>query len=97
MGVRRTSTHFSLFTCPAVIGKQSIFSVVVSGKVAKRAVVRNKIRRRAYSIIRAALPNMVGGKKVIIFARAGAHNLSYPETAKEIKELLIAARLATFL
>lgn len=95
-GVRRTSTHFSLFVCPAVVGKQSIFSVVVSGKVAKRAVVRNKIRRRVYSIIRAVSPNIASGQKIIVFARAGSHDLSYSATATEIKELLTAARLTTF-
>lgn len=42
------------------------FSVVISKKVLKSAVKRNRVRRRIYEIIRLELPHIRGGFDVVI-------------------------------
>ena len=56
-----TAARSHLFTVKYVTNahrKHSRFSIVVSKKVYKGAVGRNRIRRRLYEIIRAELPKM---------------------------------------
>lgn len=50
------------------------FAVVVSSKVSKKAVIRNRIRRRAWSTI-ASLDTSLGGNLDIVF-------VSLPEAAR---------------
>ena len=46
--------------------KHSRFAVVVSKKVHKSAVGRNRIRRRIYEIVRQELPNIVSPHDVVL-------------------------------
>jgi ribonuclease P protein component len=46
--------------------KQPRFSVVVSKKVLKSAVGRNRVRRRVYEIIRRELPEFTGVSDVVV-------------------------------
>ena len=63
-------------------------SVVVSKKVEKSAVKRNKIRRRLYDILRRHKD--AGGKSgiYIIIVKGGANKLSYKELKKELLEII---------
>lgn len=64
----------------------SSFSVVVAKKVAKTAVSRNKIRRRAYSIL-AKLP-----KKpyfMAFFAKKGVEKAAFAEVRSELESLVV--------
>jgi ribonuclease P protein component len=49
------SEHFILKTAPSATAKAA---VSVSKKVSKSAVVRNRVRRRAYASLRAILPSL---------------------------------------
>jgi ribonuclease P protein component len=59
------------------------FSIVVSKKVMKSAVGRNRIRRRLYEVIRGELPHIHGVHDVVVIA-ISAELLSLP--ADELKE-----------
>ena len=69
------------------------FAVVVSKKVHKSAVGRNKIRRRIYEIIRAELLRLKTSDTVIIVVSSEVLNMSYQELAHEISELFTSANL----
>lgn len=60
-------------------------SVVVSKKVAKTAVLRNKIRRRAYEVV-AKLPKKP--YSIILFAKKGAEKATFKELEAQISEIL---------
>lgn len=55
-GVAKRSRFFTVKTTPNKRRKTSRFAVVVSKKVHKSAVGRNRMRRRIYEIIRHQLP-----------------------------------------
>lgn len=62
--------------------------VVVSLKVSKRAVVRNRIRRRIQAAIRELLPQMAPSWKVVVIARPGLIQCNYQEILQQLKQLL---------
>jgi ribonuclease P protein component len=70
------------------------FAVVVSKKVLKNAVGRNRIRRRVYELIRAELPNI---KKPVdcIFVIYGreVYDMPFLELKKLVKGLLTEATI----
>lgn len=63
-------------------------SVVVSKKVAKTAVLRNKIRRRVYSVVGKELKNSKNPYFLIFFAKKGAEKASFNDQKLEILNLL---------
>jgi ribonuclease P protein component len=63
-------------------------SVVVSKKVAKRAVDRNKLRRRIYGVLYTDLKGKEVHATVIVIAKQGLLSLSRKETALQVRELL---------
>jgi ribonuclease P protein component len=73
--------------------KPSQFAMVVSKKVAKIAVVRNKLRRRGYRAIEQALPDLKAGYFVVIFFKKGTSELDVPTTQQKITEILKKAKL----
>lgn len=60
--------------------KHSRFAVVISKKVMKSAVRRNRIRRRVYEIIRQELPHLQAGRDVACIIVSG-EVLSLPHEA----------------
>lgn len=64
--------------------KSTHFGVVVSKKIAKTAVLRNKIRRRAYSILRKTIKNPYFA---ILFAKKGVEKATFIETELDIQKL----------
>lgn len=65
--------------------KLTHFSVVVSKKVAKTAVSRNKIRRRAYSVLG---KNVKNPYFIILFGKKGVEKATFAEVEADIKKLL---------
>ncbi len=62
--------HSSFFTLKVLKkDSKSLFSVSVSKKVAKSAVLRNKIRRRIYSVIRSIENKIKDGFYIILIAK----------------------------
>lgn len=68
--------------------KPTIFSFVVSKKVATRAVDRNKLKRRARAIVRELLPQIKDNQACLLFFKKEARGLSYQELKKVIYDLL---------
>ena len=74
--------------------KSSRFAVVVSKKVHKSAVGRNRIRRRIYEIIRNELPNVIEHQDVaIIVTSAEVIALPHDELFTSLRDLLGQAGL----
>jgi ribonuclease P protein component len=74
--------------------KNSRFAVVVSKKVHKSAVGRNRIRRRIYEVIRQELPNFRSAHDVVVMVFS-SEVLSLPaeELTETIKQLFTQADL----
>ncbi len=67
---------------------QSSFSVVVSKAVSKKAVERNKLRRRIYSIITKLKNRVTPGYQAAFFVKKEAAALSFKKLEQEISALL---------
>jgi ribonuclease P protein component len=64
------------------------FAFIVSTKISKEAVVRNKIKRRLREIIHKRLPAIKSGFDCIVVTRSGIEKLSYREMEEKIEEIL---------
>ncbi|MEK7461603.1 MAG: ribonuclease P protein component [Patescibacteria group bacterium] len=62
-------------------------SVSVSKKISKKAVIRNKIRRRVYSVIREFLPKL-SNNLYLLTARPGAEKVKGEELKIELLKLI---------
>ncbi|MEK7133378.1 MAG: ribonuclease P protein component [Patescibacteria group bacterium] len=71
----------------------SKFACVISKKAGKKAITRNKLRRRSYSIINHYLPDLKERWNVILVFKKGAAELSYSELEKKILEIFKKANL----
>lgn len=70
------------------------FAVVVSKKVHKSAVGRNRIRRRFYEVVREQLPHMKTGVDIVIIVVSGeALSLSIDGISENLKQLFHEAGL----
>lgn len=74
--------------------RHSRFSVVISKKVLKSAVRRNRVRRRIYEIIRHELPNLKPKHDLaVIIVSPDAISLTHGDLKTSIKQLLSQADL----
>jgi len=69
------------------------FGFVVSQKVSKRATVRNKVRRRLASAVRAEAKNTKAGADVVIIALSGIEKKEFSEVKEAVKNTLIKSGL----
>ena len=72
---------------------QSRWGFVVSKKVDKRAVIRNKIKRRLRAMVRQNLTHLKGGFDVMVLTRAEIKNLTYQQLKEKFLSLLKRADL----
>lgn len=73
--------------------KNPRFAFVVSNAVSKRAVIRNKIRRRMRAIIFQNLSKIKENFDVTIMASPQALHKNYKEIQQTLQELLLKSRL----
>lgn len=73
--------------------KNSKFSFSVSKKVAKGAVLRNKLRHRGYSAIKEFLEGIQPGFLCVFVFKKGSGDESYLGIRDQIKELLVKSKL----
>lgn len=77
--------------------KNPRIAVVVSKKIIKSAVGRNRIRRRIYEYIRLRLGDLNNTYDVVLIASsAELQNMPYSELSDQINSLLEAAHLVKF-
>jgi len=91
-GARYHSPHLSLCVLWKATNTRQ-FAFVVSKKILRLAVTRNKVRRRGYAIVRGlkeeVSPSIVGA----FFFKKGAERLLFVALKQEIRDLLRQARL----
>lgn len=75
------------------MARNSRFAIVVSKKIAKTAISRNKARRRVYSIVKDLIPKFVFKQNVIIILKKSVENKSHDELKKEIEEIFVKCGL----
>ena len=68
--------------------KESRFGFIVSQKVSKKAVLRNKIKRRLRDIIKRNIKDIKNGMDVVIIVLTGLEKKSFLEI-KEILNILL--------
>lgn len=67
-------------------GDKPQFSIVTSTKLAKKAVDRNKLKRRIYEAIRMNMPEKLP-LKIVIIPKKRTLNVEYEEIDKDVKNL----------
>jgi ribonuclease P protein component len=84
VGKRFNSPHFNLIYTPY---DKTKVSVVAGKKVAKGAVDRNRLRRRAYAVLFRTCPSLPTGIYIVIY-KSGALQVDRKELAEELGTLL---------
>lgn len=84
--------HFMLKVLPSE-QKESRFAVSVSKKVAPTAVLRNRTRRRVYSVLRNYVSRVKTGLNIAFVAKNGAQNLQGKVLIAEIESAFTRAGL----
>lgn len=69
------------------------FSVIISQKVNKKAVCRNKIRRRIYSIIKKNFNNLKIKADIVITIKIDIKDKSFKEVEEIIEKIFIKAKI----
>ena len=67
--------------------------LVISRKVSKKAVVRNKIKRQMRAILRSFLSTLKGGGSLIFIAKKSLLDSNYHELERDIRTLLSKSKL----
>lgn len=70
-----------------VSGRPSAFSFIVSGKNVKKAVDRNKLKRRGRAIVFKLFPRLKEGVSGLIFFNQDSQNMNFSSLEKEITAL----------
>lgn len=69
------------------------FSFVISTKVDKKAVVRNRLKRQLREVARRLLPDINPGFDILIIAKKQALDLDFEKLSKQISFSLVKARV----
>lgn len=69
------------------------FGLIISNKVSKSAVDRNRIRRRLYTQLTSLLPSLKIGYDVIVIIQPGAKNFTSEEFNKNLVDLFKSAKI----
>jgi len=68
------------------------FGFVVSLKVSKKAVVRNRVRRRLSEIMKEETKNIKNGTDLVLIALPGVEKKEFSELKKSIENAIIKIR-----
>lgn len=67
--------------------------LVVSQKVSKKAVLRNKVKRKIREAVRNNMKKINLGYDLIFFTKKGIEKKSFPEIKKMVEDLFVRAKL----
>ena len=81
--------HFLLRVKPMEQNTSSRYAAIVSGAISKKAVVRNLLRRRIYSIVEGHRWSSERPHFLTITAKKGTPALSFELLRKELTEVLL--------
>lgn len=71
------------------VDSPSKFAVSVPKKVAKTAVLRNKIKRRVFDCLKEIIPNIKKNGNFIFIAKTGIEKLKYIQIKEEINKIFV--------
>ena len=80
--------NLKLIWLPSRAGGAYRAAVVVSKKVHKSAVVRNRIRRRLFELLRSTVPSDAGFELVVVVQNSAVATMAAPELEAEVVGLL---------
>lgn len=98
-GIRQNGFHIVLRALWASKLEQKLWleptriGISISQKVSKKAVVRNRIKRQIRAAFRELLPIIPPGWKIVIVVRSRAVECKYEHFLRELKQLLIEAKI----
>ena len=94
--LKKGSVYHSPFITSRFLKKtgHSSFAVVVPKAVSPLAVVRNKMKRRIWSLIAAVQTDIFAGYDILFFAKKGSAQLDFGELQKEFFTLLEKSSLS---
>lgn len=92
IGRRVNHDAVSLVIAKSAGGKTKV-AVVVGTKIDKRAVVRNRLKRRTREAIRSLIPRLLPGFDVVAFPRLPVADIPFVELKKIFEELFKKAQL----
>ncbi len=75
--------------------KETRFAIVVGHTVSKKAVIRNRLRRRLREIVRMRLPHLVPGFDVVLIVRSPAIKKTFAELARGLDFVLARGGLVS--
>ena len=87
-GVRNSSKNFNISIIFKKNNEKSKYAIVVSKKVLKTAVLRNKNKRIIYKILRQLYPQFLYIKYAFIFIKNDISTVEISELTKELREIL---------
>ena len=71
---------------------KSLFAVVVSKKVAKTAVARNKNKRRVREVLKKTVTKIPSGRSYIVMLKKDLNTSVFSDITSELEELLARVR-----
>ena len=82
------SPHLTLrvYSTPHMV--HSRFSFIVSKKVSKKSVTRNKLKRIGYRAIKLVSPDIKNGVSCLFFLKSGAEQVPHDQLSKEMVDIL---------
>lgn len=80
--------HFLIFKYEKSPSDTPQFAVVVSKKIYRKAVKRNRLRRQIYEILRLNLELLKENVKALVIARPSSQKASFQELSKSIAKFL---------
>lgn len=92
-GVKSTATRYFRVNWKSYSQGYPQFVVITTSKTAKSAVVRNRLRRRIYEMIRLNLNDWTEGLRVAILVKSLAVELKPAKFRDEFTELMSEAKL----
>lgn len=84
-------SHFSIRFSPT---DERGLIISVSKKVSKKAVIRNRVKRRVRAVMRDLLPQLKAGKYLIV-AKPSSQDVKGEELKKELRLLFVSYILST--
>lgn len=80
---------FFLLKCISSVCPESRFGLIVSKKISKKAVVRNRIRRQLYSVIASQIAKINKAYECVVVALPGAEKSDFQTIVKTLEKLFV--------
>jgi len=92
---RGKSFYTKIFSIKALANESGInrYGIVISTKVSKKAVIRNKLKRRFQAALKEYDSQLKSGHDLVIIASPAAINLKYKVIKSELEKSLLTLKL----